>query len=105
MKRLIMPNYYKEVAYFDPIEAAIKVVDILKNKEKCDFIVCLSHLGIEAEFTGDITDRDIAEQVPGLDFIIGGHNHLFLEEPVIVNHTKILQARKNGIYIGKLTIL
>jgi 5'-nucleotidase len=104
MKQVIMPNQYLEVTFLDPLVAAEKMVDILKNKEKCDLIICLSHLGINAEYEDDITDRDIAEKTQGIDFIIGGHNHLLLEEPVVVNGTKIVQARKNGIYVGKLRI-
>ncbi|MCL2435094.1 MAG: metallophosphatase [Lentimicrobiaceae bacterium] len=104
MKQVLMPNHYQEVTFLDPIAAAQKMVDILKNNEQCDIIICLSHLGIKAEYNGDITDIDIAEKVPGIDVIIGGHNHLLLKEPVIVNDTRILQVRKNGIYIGKLII-
>jgi len=104
MKRVVMPGYYKETTFIDPVATAQKMVDILKNKEKCDIIICLSHLGIESEFNGDTTDRDIAENVAGIDFIIGGHNHLLIEEPVVVNNTKIVQARKNGIYVGKIVV-
>jgi 5'-nucleotidase len=104
MKRLIMPNYFQEVVFLDPVAAAKNMVDILKNLEQCDMIICLSHLGLKVEFDGDITDRDIAENVPGIDFIIGGHSHNLFEEPEIVNGTKILQALKNGIYAGKLII-
>jgi 5'-nucleotidase len=103
MKQVIMPNYYQEVTFLDPNAAAKKMVEILK-KEQCDIIICLSHLGYSAEYEGDITDKDIAENVSGIDFIIGGHNHLLFEEPVVVNNTKILQAKKNGIFVGKLII-
>jgi len=104
MKRIIMPDYYKETFFLDPISTAKKVVEILKNKEQCDLIICLSHLGIDVEISGDITDRELAEKVPEIDFIIGGHTHKLLEEPVIVNDTKILQARKNGGFVGRLII-
>ena len=104
MKRLIMPNYYQETIFLDPVETAKKMVEILKNKEQCDLIICLSHLGFEAEFAGDISDKDLAEKVSGIDFIIGGHTHKLLEDPVIVNNTKILQARKNGSFVGKIVI-
>jgi len=100
MKRIIMPTHYQEVTFLDPIATAQKMVDILKNKENCDLIICLSHLG----FRKGITDKDIAENVPGIDVIIGGHSHVLLEEPVIVNDTRILQVQKNGIYVGKLVI-
>jgi len=104
MKRITMPNYYQEVTFSDPIVAAQKTVDILKNKEQCDLIICLSHLGFSAEFEGDITDKDLAENVSEIDFIIGGHTHLLLEKPVIVNNTKIVQTGKNGIYVGKIMV-
>jgi len=104
MKRVVMPNYYQEVTFLDPIDAAKKTVELLKNKEQCDIIICLSHLGFDAEFLDDITDKILAEKVSGIDFIIGGHTHKLIEEPVIVNDTKIVQAGKKGIYVGKLTI-
>jgi 5'-nucleotidase len=104
MKRIVMPDYYRETTFFDPVVAARNMVDILKNKEHCDIIICLSHLGYDAEIDGNITDKEIAEKVPNIDFIIGGHTHKLFEKPVIVNDTKILQVKKNGIYVGKLTI-
>jgi 5'-nucleotidase len=104
MKPLLMPHYYQEVTFLDPVAAAQNIVHILKAQEQCDLIICLSHMGFIAEREGDITDRDIAEKVSGIDFIIGGHTHKLIEEPVIVNDTKILQARKNGIYVGKVVI-
>jgi 5'-nucleotidase len=104
IKKITMPNYYQEVTFSDPMASAIKTVALLKNKEQCDIIICLSHLGFSAEFEKDITDKDIAENVSGIDFIIGGHTHLLIEEPVIVNNTKIVQTGKNGIYVGKIMI-
>jgi len=105
MKRVVMPNYYQEVTFLDPIISAQKTVEILKNKEKCDIIICLSHLGFDAEFPDDIPDKILAEKVSGIDFIIGGHTHKLIEEPVIVNDTKIVQAGKRGIYMGKILII
>jgi len=104
MKHVLMSNHYQEVTFSDPIAAAQKMVNILKNKENCNLIICLSHLGFRAENEGDITDKDIAENVPGIDVIIGGHSHLLLEEPVIVNDTRILQVRKNGVFVGRLVV-
>jgi len=104
MRRVVMPNNYRETTFLDPIAAAQKMVDLLQNRAHCDLIICLSHLGINAEIESDVTDRDIAEKVPGIDFIIGGHNHLLLDEPVVVNKTKIVQVKKNGIYVGKIVI-
>ena len=104
MKRVIMPSYYQEVTFLDPTVSAIKMVDILKNKEQCDLIICLSHLGFSSKFEEDTIDRNIAETVSGIDFIIGGHTHLLLNEPIIVNNTKIVQAGENGIFVGKIVV-
>ncbi|MCL1851112.1 MAG: metallophosphatase [Bacteroidetes bacterium] len=104
LEKVTMPKYSKETTFLDPVTTAQKMMDILQNKEQCDLIICLSHLGFEAEFAGEITDKDIAEKVAGIDFIIGGHTHTLLEEPVIVNHTKIVQVKRNGIYVGKIVI-
>jgi 5'-nucleotidase len=104
MKGVVILHNHKENIFLDPVATAQKMVDILQNKEHCDLIICLSHLGINAESEGDVTDKEIAENVSGIDFIIGGHTHLLLEKPVIVNHTKIVQAQNNGIYVGKIEI-
>ena len=104
LKKVVLPDVYKETTFLDPIAAAQKMVDILKNQEQCDIIIALSHLGIDPEYPEDITDSIVAEHVAGIDFIIGGHTHELLKEPLIVNNTKILQAKLNGIYIGRLLI-
>jgi len=104
MKRLIMPHYYKETTFLNPITTAQNIVEILKNKEQCDLIICLSHLGVVVEFEGDIIDPELAAQVSGIDFIIGGHTHKLIEEPLIINGTKIVQVWKNGVYTGKIMI-
>ena len=104
LKKVVLPDVYKETTFLDPIAAAQKMVDLLKNQEQCDLIICLSHLGIDPEYSEDISDSMVAEQVQGIDFIIGGHNHKLLKEPVIVNNTKILQVKQNGIYVGRIVI-
>ena len=62
-----------------------------------DLIVILSHSGIEL-------DRGIAEKVENIDVIIGGHNHLKLEQPELVNGVLILQAGSKTNYLGKLDL-
>jgi 5'-nucleotidase / UDP-sugar diphosphatase len=61
----------------------------------CDFVICLSHYGYMA-------DQAIAAYVPGIDIIIGGHDH-FLIEPVNINGTWIVQAESHYKYIGKIS--
>jgi 5'-nucleotidase / UDP-sugar diphosphatase len=81
---------------FSPPEAAVaKYLQALKGK--ADIVVVLSHLGYPE-------DRALAEKVPGIDVIIGGHTHTKLETPVVVNHTIIGQAWEHAKALGVLDL-
>jgi len=62
-----------------------------------DLVVVLSHIGLEA-------DRRLAEEVSGIDLIVGGHSHTYLPEPEKVNGTWIVQAGSYGRSIGRLEL-
>ncbi len=104
LKGLTSPTTEKELVFKDPIETAKNMVDLLQNKEHCDLIICLSHLGLDPVKADDVSDTMVAEQVPGIDIIIGGHSHDYLSEPIIINKTMILQSGLKGIYVGKMNI-
>jgi 5'-nucleotidase len=104
LKGLVSPETEKEVVFHDPVETAKKMVQILKEKEKCDIIICLSHLGLDQIRKGDVSDKMLAEQVVGIDFIIGGHSHDYLEIPLIINNIQIFQTGAKGAFIGKIEL-
>lgn len=54
-------------------DCAQKQVDEL-TAEGCDYIICLGHLGIDAESTGN-RSIDLLENVTGIDVFIDGHSH------------------------------
>ena len=81
--------------FLEPVETSVKMVDLLRKK--VDLLILLSHLGID-------TDRKIAEQVSGIDLIIGGHTHTLIEEPIKLNETYIFQAGCYGEQIGKIDL-
>lgn len=64
-------------------------------------IIALSHLGYTV-------DRELADQVPGIDIIVGGHSHTKLDEPVVFHEnaepTLIVQANEYSNYLGKLNV-
>lgn len=72
-----------------------KQVNLLQSES--DLIVLLSHLGLPH-------DKQIAQEVNGLDFILGGHTHHLLEEPLEVKGTIIGAAGKHGQSAGVMTV-
>jgi len=100
-KSLIMENNYKGLIYEDPFEKANEIANLLKKKEKCDVIVCLSHLGAE-------TDFQVAHKTRNIDVIIGGHSHSMLTNTIEKNAAGkpvvIAQMGKSGLYLGKVEL-
>jgi len=97
------------VKYLDPVESANAMAAFLKEKKKCDLIVCLSHLGYypKEDRMGDIT---IAKKSHYIDVILGGHTHTFMSKPDKVlnadGHEVIInQTGAYGIYVGRLDIV
>ena len=65
------------------------------EEQGVEFIGVVSHLGL-----GD--DKKLAEEVKGLDFILGGHTHQVLEKPEKVGDTLICQPGSFRDYLGSL---
>jgi 5'-nucleotidase/UDP-sugar diphosphatase len=84
---------------------ARRMVKELKN-ENCDIIICLSHSGVEKDKDGtwDGEDVELAENVKGINLIIGGHTHTQLDAPIMVNGIPIVQAGDNGRFVGRLAL-
>jgi 5'-nucleotidase len=45
LEGLVGKKNYKETKYLDPVEISQDITNELKNVQKCDLIICLSHLG------------------------------------------------------------
>jgi 5'-nucleotidase len=93
------------VTFSKQIPAARKMVKELQ-KEKCDVIICLSHSGVADDGKGGWEGEDVklAEKVKGIDVIISGHTHTFLNKPVMVNGIPIVQTGEYGRNVGKLSL-
>lgn len=108
LKGLVPEKNYDGTVYNDPIEIANQTALILK-REKCDLIICLSHLGFEYTNSEKISDRKLAQNSKNIDVILGGHTHTFLDKPVVeTNKSKravlINQVGWAGIQLGKIEI-
>ncbi len=103
---LVPDKLFTNTKYADPIKSIQEQADILKFKEKCHLIICLSHLGYKYE-NSKISDVVLAQQTNNIDLIIGGHTHTFLEAPVAEKNKDgkevlINQVGWAGVQIGQL---
>ncbi|WP_163518111.1 bifunctional metallophosphatase/5'-nucleotidase [Gelidibacter japonicus] len=108
LEGLVDKNMYKETVYLDPVEIAQDMSRILKENEKCDLIICLSHLGYNYRNNTDKpSDLSLAAATKDIDLIIGGHTHTFLKKPTIVKNSMgqnvlVNQVGCFGINLGKI---
>lgn len=72
-------------------------IDTLRNKEKVDIVVLLSHNGFSV-------DWKLASRVKGLDVILGGHTHDAIAQPVKVGNTLVIQSGAHGKWLSRLDL-
>ncbi|RLD17894.1 MAG: hypothetical protein DRI36_02705 [Caldiserica bacterium] len=89
LPEIVIKENIKGYTVIDEIEVLKKYINELKDE--VDILIILSHVGISRD-KKYLDDVEIAKNVKGIDFIIGGHTHQFLEFPLKVNDTYIFQA-------------
>lgn len=104
---LVSKDNFTGVKYLDPVEKAKEVSTLLKEKEKCDVVICLSHLGWNIQ--PDIEDSTLVASTRGIDIVLGGHSHSYFEKLEWVKNADgqpvpIDQNGKHGIFIGKMVM-
>ncbi len=108
-KGLVTPDHHLGLEYTDPVAAAQKTAKNLRENEHCNVVICLSHLGIDGA-SGEPGDIQLARQVDGIDVIIGGHSHTFMDSPMMVSTpsgwtTLIHQVGWAGIWVGHVKVV
>ncbi|MCQ2540021.1 MAG: 5'-nucleotidase C-terminal domain-containing protein [Acetatifactor sp.] len=88
----------------DCIEAATEVVAKLKTQEDVDLVLCISHSGT-VDNPKKSEDELLAKAVPEIDFIVSGHTHTTLEEPIVIKNTAIGSCGEYGKYVGSVSLM
>ena len=106
LKGLVFDGNCEGITYLDPAETGQKYIDILRKQEKCDLVICISHLGWERS---EYPDEKFLSLTEGCDLVLGGHTHTYMEKleyapdkngkPIPVD-----QNGKHGVFIGKLIL-
>jgi 5'-nucleotidase/UDP-sugar diphosphatase len=91
------------IKFRNPIEVSREMVKFLREKEKVDLVICLSHSGLSKDKSRS-EDEQLAQEVSGIDIIVSGHTHTKLTQPLRVNQTIIVQAHAYGMNVGILDL-
>ena len=106
LKGLVFDGNCQGITYLDPAETAQKYINLLRKQEKCDIVICISHLGWkESEYT----DEMLLKGIEGCDLVLGGHTHTYMKQLEYAPDKtgKLIpvdQNGKHGAFIGKLVL-
>ena len=105
LEGLVMEASCKGVTFIDPVAAANDAIGRMKATG-CDIIICLSHLGWKI---GGIDDEELISNTSGIDIVLGGHSHTYMQQMEYVNDASghpvpVDHNGKNGIFVGKIVI-
>lgn len=106
---LIPDKLFGGTVYNDPIEKAKQMIQVLRVQESCHYVVCLSHLGYAYDDLNRPSDMLLAASVDGIDLIIGGHTHTFLQNGTLVkgpagSPCNIVQVGHSGLQLGRVDL-
>ncbi|HOV13821.1 MAG TPA: 5'-nucleotidase C-terminal domain-containing protein [Spirochaetota bacterium] len=102
-KTFLTEQAQKEFTILDPLKEAKNSVENIRGKFKADIVIALTTLGYY-EDNSKIGSNTLASNVSGIDIIIDGNTGLKLEEPVVINKTKIVQAFRYGLFVGEIKL-
>jgi len=97
----------KSLIFLPEIEAAKAAVALLRTKERVDVVIALTHMGDKKEAPNHVISPELAAAVPGIDIIVDGHSHTYMDAPIKVGNTYIVSANEWGKYVGdgKLSVV
>ena len=106
MKGHVFDGNCEGITYLDPAETAQKYIDILRKQEKCDLVICISHLGWAIS---EYPDQEFLRQTEGCDLVLGGHTHTYMPslEYAPDKNGKMIPVDQNGkhaAFVGKLIL-
>ena len=93
------PNYSKGILYTKPEENLAHYIDVLRNQEKCAYVIMLAHLGLSQQIA-----LANLEECAGLDYILGGDTHERVRKPIQCKYAKVVEPGAFGSFVGKLEL-
>ncbi len=108
LEGMVPQQSFGNTQYLDPIKNANRYAEILKYDEKCDLVICLSHLGYSYD-DERVSDVILAKNSKNIDLILGGHTHTFMKEPdkyfnLVGKEVLINQVGWAGMMLGRIDV-
>lgn len=106
LKGLVSEQNYQPIKFLNPSEVAQQMVDQLRQREKCDLVICISHLGWK---TNEYSENLLIAETRGIDLVLGGHTHTYFNQLEYVNNldgqpVPVDQNGKHAAFVGKLVL-
>lgn len=107
LKGLVSDKNCVGVKYLDPGQVALETATMLKQKEKCDIVICISHLGWNSYRAED--DQYMISHSRDIDLVLGGHTHTYMTQLEYWNNmdgkpVPVDQNGKSAIFVGRLVV-
>lgn len=109
LRGLVSPQNTKGMTFHHPYKIVNDLALKLKNQEKCDLIILLTHVGYDRGQEQNPTDDLLAANSENVDIIIGGHSHTYITRPNIVKNKLgknviVVTAGERGEHVGRLDV-
>jgi len=107
LKGLVSDKNCGGVKYLDPAKVALETATMLKQQQKCDMVICISHLGWNINRGGD--DQYMIQGSRNIDLVLGGHSHTFMTQLEYCNNMDgkpipVDQNGKSAVFVGRLVV-
>ncbi len=107
MKGLVSDKNCVGVKYLDPGQVALETATMLRQKEKCDMVICISHLGWSSNRGED--DQYMIERSRNIDLVLGGHTHSYFQHLEYWNNmdgkpVPVDQNGKSACFVGRMVV-
>ncbi len=106
---LVAPPNYRGMQWLDPVSTGEETALFLRENQKCNLVIALSHLGLNSTPKRPESDQQVASETSSIDVIIGGHSHTFMEEPQNIKNKAgktvlVNQVGWGGVILGQLDL-
>lgn len=93
------PNYSKGILYTPPEENIAHYVSVLKEDERCDYVIVIAHLGLSQQiYLANLPQSE------GVDYILGGDTHERVRKPIQCKYAKVVEPGAFGSFVGSLKL-